>query len=165
MLALLQRRDWQAANDPVSALMLAQVSAEDMTQVWHAAIMRPPLAPCRVLVAVEEDTVVGFATTMPSDDPDAEESRDGLISEFLIDDSVRGRGHGSRLLNAAVDTLRADGFTRATWWVRSTDDRLRLFLTESGWAADGSHREIGSDDDQVRIKQVRLHTSIGEDAE
>ena len=52
------------------------------------------------------------------------------------------------------------GFTRATCWVGSTDDDLRRFLSEAGWAADGSHREIGLADDSVRIKQVRLHTDI-----
>ncbi|MDO5498547.1 MAG: GNAT family N-acetyltransferase [Propionibacteriaceae bacterium] len=124
----------------------------------------PPLAACRVLVAVAaEGGVVGFATTLPSDDPDATAGTDGLIAEFLIDPGARGRGHGSRLLHACIDTLRADGFALATTWVRSTDDDLRRFLTSAGWAPDGSHREIGLTDDSVRIKQVRLHTDITAD--
>ncbi len=36
------------------------------------------------------------------------------------------------------------------------------FLTASGWAADGASREIGSDDESLRLKQVRLHTDLGE---
>jgi hypothetical protein len=65
------------------------------------------------------------------------------------------------LLNATVDTLRADGFTRATWWVRSDDDVLRHFLLEAGWAADGAHTEVAIDEDGPRVKLVRLHTAIG----
>ena len=72
-------------------------------------------------------------------------------------------GHGSRLLHAAVDTLRADRFRRATTWVLSTDDVRRRFLTDSGWASDGAARELDlSGDGTVRVKQVRLHTDIGE---
>ena len=63
-------------------------------------------------------------------------------------------------MNACVDTLRADGFVRARHWLRSDDDVRRTFLTEAGWAPDGAHREIGSEDDAVRVKQIRLHTAI-----
>ena len=71
-------------------------------------------------------------------------------------------GHGSRLLNAVVDTIRADGFRRVTVWVNSTDDVLRAFYTDSGWAPDGAHRELDLyGDESVRIKQIRLHTDPG----
>ena len=59
-----------------------------------------------------------------------------------------------------VDTLRADGYTRATWWVRATDDPLRGFLTGAGWAADGAHTEVGGEDEESGVKFVRLHTDI-----
>ena len=84
---------------------------------------------------------------------------DGTVAEFTIDPQAQRRGHGSRLLNACVDTLRADGFERATWWVRSTDDVVRRFLVEAGWAADGSHQEVGTDHG-TRLKLIRLHTDI-----
>ena len=74
--------------------------------------------------------------------------------------TARRRGHGSRLLNACVDTLRADGFVRVRHWLRADDDLRRAFLTDAGWAADGAHREIGSEDDAIRVKQIRLHTAI-----
>ncbi len=159
-IATIQRRAWnQQLPAEVAGSVLGEVDLEEMTRSWHAAIVRPPLAEFRVLVAVTDDRVVGFAALGPSDDPDAEPGEDGLVAEFAIDPAAQRAGHGSRLLNACVDTLRADGFERATWWVRSTDDALRRFLVESGWAADGGHQEIGLDDD-ARIKLVRLHTDI-----
>lgn len=163
-IAALQRRSWAEELDGVGLTLIENLALDDMVGAWHEAITRPPLAACRVLVAVEDDRVVGFATTLPSDDPDATAGVDGLISEFIIDPVARGRGHGSRLLNACVDTLRADGFARATTWVRSTDDAGRRFITESGWAPDGSHREIGTEDG-TRMKQVRLHTDISAEGE
>lgn len=162
-IAEIQRRLWLDQLGPDQAEpMLSSITQELATEAWQAAIIRPPQARYRVLVAVESDRLTGFATTRPSDDPDADAARDGLIDEFGIDPAARSRGHGSRMLNACVDTLRADGFTRATLWVMTTQDAFRRFLTEAGWAPDGGHREIGTEDESIRIKQVRLHTEIGE---
>ena len=160
-IAAVQRRGWvQQLPAELAESMLAGVDLDAMTGSWHAAIVRPPLAQFRVLAAVADDRVVGFAAIGPSADPDAEPGADGVVAEFTVDPSAQRRGHGSRLLHACVDTLRADGFTRGTWWVRSTDDALRDFLIAGGWAADGSHQEVGTDNDRARVKLIRLHTDI-----
>jgi GNAT superfamily N-acetyltransferase len=162
-IARIQRRGWQQRLAPEAAAVLGDVALDAMVEAWHRAIIRPPAARFRVLVAVSSgDGVVGFAATVPSADADAA-ADDGEIEEFVIDPPAQRRGHGSRLLHACVDTLSADGFGRARWWLGATDDVLRAFATDAGWAADGASREIGVDDDeqpQVRLKQVRLHTDI-----
>lgn len=165
-IAELQRRTWGdgwAAD--VAAAVLAGVTVEEMTEAWHRAISRPPQARYRVLVAVEQHRVVGYATTVPAQDPDADPGRDGEVQEFAVDPPARHRGHGSRLLNACADTLRADGFSRARWWVAARDEPLRSFLGAAGWAPDGSTRVIGPEDDAVRVAQVRLHTDLTSDPE
>lgn len=126
---------------------------------WHAALVKPGDARNRILVALERNLVRGFAITAPAGDPDADPVADGALDEFTIDPSHRGTGHGSRLLQACVDTLRADRFTRATCWVRSTDDAMREFLESAGWAPDGATRELEADTGE-RVRQVRLHTSL-----
>lgn len=134
-----------------------------MVQAWERVIARPADARNRVLVAVGEGgRVVGFATTGPSDDPDAEAGADGEVDQFWIDPPAQRRGHGSRLLNACADTLRADGFMRARWWMLAADVVLRRFLTVSGWEPDGATRTIGDDDGTVTLAQLRLHTSLDE---
>jgi ribosomal protein S18 acetylase RimI-like enzyme len=157
----LQRRSW-AVQWPadLAELMLGSVSLAQMTESWRSAIERPPQASFRVLVATDGERVVGFASTMPSQDGDADPSVDGAIDQFVVDPAAQHRGHGSRLLNACADTLRADGFGRACCWVNARDDAIRRFLTAAGWAADGATREIGPEDESIRIKQVRLHTSL-----
>ncbi|WP_375422843.1 GNAT family N-acetyltransferase [uncultured Friedmanniella sp.] len=159
--AELQRRVWDSelAADVAEAL-LAEVSTADMTLAWEQAISRPPQARYRVLVAVADARVVGFATTVPGQDPDADEAADGEVGEFAVDPPARHRGHGSRLLNACADTLRADGFRQARWWVGEANEELRGFLAAAGWVPDGSSREIGSDDESVRLSQIRLHTDL-----
>jgi GNAT superfamily N-acetyltransferase len=160
-IAGLQRRVWSDSGDRVSRSLLSSIALEAMAEAWHAAITRPPDARFRVLVAIAEGRVVGLATTVPSQDADADPQLDGAIDELVVDPVARGRGHGSRLVNACADTLRADGFVRARHWLRTDDDARRVFLTEAGWSPDGAHREIGSEDDSVRVKQIRLHTAIG----
>lgn len=160
-LASMQRRAWQQQFPPdVAQAVLADVDLDVMTQSWQAAIVRPPLAQFRVLVAIGNGRPVGFAAVGPSDDADATPGEDALVAEFIIDPQAQRRGHGSRLLNAIADTLRADGFTRATWWVRSTDDPLRRFLTSAGWDADGSHQTVGTEDEAAKVKMIRMHTAL-----
>lgn len=164
-IAELQRRSW-ATQWPadLAELMLRSVSLAEMTDSWRSAIERPPQAAFRVLVATDGTRVVGFATTMPSQDDDADQSLDGAIEVFVVDPAAQHRGHGSRLLNACADTLRADGFGSARCWVNAADDALRAFLGAAGWAADGATREIGPEDESVRLKQVRLHTNLRADS-
>jgi ribosomal protein S18 acetylase RimI-like enzyme len=159
-LAALQRRAWAAQlSEELAETLLVSVAEPEMTEAWHRAITRPPQASYRVLVAVEGGRIVGFASTMPSPDEDSEPGVDGQIEEFVIDPAAQQRGHGSRLLNACADTLRSDGFRRAYCWV-GQDDALVRFLTGAGWAPDGAEREIGTDDEAVRLRQVRLHTDL-----
>ena len=160
-IAAIQRRSWsQLLTAVLRDAALTQVGVEEMTEVWHHAISRPPESRFRVMVAVQERTVVGFGTTTPSGDPDADAVSDGEIDEFVIDPTAQRRGHGSRLMHACIDTLRADGFGRAHHWVSTSDDVRRQFFVAAGWAADGGHRELGLDTDDTTLKQIRLHTDI-----
>jgi GNAT superfamily N-acetyltransferase len=139
--------------------VLADLNPAQFAAQWRAALIAPGEARNRVMVALAGRTLVGFAAITPSDDPDADPQRDALIAELAVNPEATRAGHGSRLLNAVVDTVRADGFNRVTVWVNSTDDILRAFYTEAGWAPDGAHRELDLyGDESVRIKQIRLHT-------
>jgi GNAT superfamily N-acetyltransferase len=160
-ISAVQRRGWLGLPAPLAESLLAEVDEPAMVGAWEQVIARPADARQRVLVAVGENgRLVGFATTGPSDDPDAEAGADGEVDQFWVDPPAQRRGHGSRLLNACADTLRADGFTHARWWVLTSDVVLRGFLIGAGWEPDGATRSIGAEDGTVRIDQVRLHTSL-----
>jgi GNAT superfamily N-acetyltransferase len=153
----------QELADVLPADLLESMDAERFAATWHASMVTPEDARNRVLVALERNTLRGFAVTTPSPDPDSDPVADGELTELVVDPGHRGAGHGSRLLHACVDTLRADRFARATCWVSATDDERRRFLTGAGWAPDGAHRELDlHGDGTVRVKQVRLHTDLRE---
>ncbi|UYM04504.1 GNAT family N-acetyltransferase [Solicola gregarius] len=141
--------------------IIDSLDADEFARKWSASMDKPGDARNRVLVALERAAVRGFAVTAPSSDPDADPIADGEVAEFIVDGAARRQGHGSRLLQACTDTLRADRFTRATWWVASTNDDLRTFVEGTGWAPDGAHRELDLDGSgATTVKQIRLHTSL-----
>jgi GNAT superfamily N-acetyltransferase len=143
----------------IPAEVLDELDPQELVERWTTTISSPKDARMRVLVALERADVRGFALVHPSYDPDSDQVADGEVGEFVIDPAHQRAGHGSRLLQAAMDTLQADKFTRAVWWINSTDDILRAFVTESGWQPDGAHRELATETGTT-VKQVRLHTSL-----
>jgi GNAT superfamily N-acetyltransferase len=163
-IAAVQVRAWQRAYAGVlPAGVLSALPVDEFAAQWQTSIARPREARQRVLVALERARVRGFAATAPATDGDADPAHDAELAEFVVDPEATGMGHGSRLLHAAVDTMRSDGFHRATLWLNAGDDVLRGFLGAQGWAADGAHRELDLDGDgSVLVKQVRLHTGLAD---
>lgn len=170
-IAAVQVRAWRLTYaDQLPDEVVESLDAEVIAAQWRASLHRPPDARNRALVVLSGEQVVGFAATAPADDPDTDPVADGAIIAFHIDPDATGHGHGSRLLNASVDTLRSDGFHRAVTWLFAGDDALRAFLTDAGWAPDGAHRELVSDPEAesdtesgARTKQIRLHCSLDEE--
>lgn len=160
-IAELQLRAWR---DMYSDLVPPDALPTDVaatTARWRGSLAGSKDARNRVLVALERNRVVGFAITSPASDPDCDAVADAELMEFIIDPDERGKGHGSRLLQAAVDTMKADRFTRAVLWSMATDDALRGLLAEAGWAPDTAHRELDLDGEGTTlVEQVRLHTAF-----
>ncbi len=140
--------------------LLTSYSDEQMSTSWREAILRPPLATMRILVADDGDgTLVGFAVVGPNDDPDADIS-DAELVEWHLHPEHRESDHADRLMHAVIDTVRADGFSTIRHWLATDDDSHRKFLTDLGWAADQAHREIGTEDGHLRLRQIRMHTCV-----
>jgi GNAT superfamily N-acetyltransferase len=161
-IAELQLRTWREVYAGLVPSDALPSDVEAATGAWRTSLSSPRDARNRAMVALERNRVVGFAITSPADDPDCDRVADAELRELTIDPTERGRGHGSRLLQAAVDTMRADGFSRAVLWAIASDDALRGFLTGAGWAPDTAHRELDLDGEGTTlVRQVRLHTNLG----
>jgi ribosomal protein S18 acetylase RimI-like enzyme len=164
-IAELQLLTWPALYAgvlPATAFPSGPEQVAAAAAAWRRSLSAPGDARNRVLVALERNRVVGFVITGPATDPDCDPVADAEVGELTVDPRERGSGHGSRLLQAAADTMVADRFVRAVTWVLATDDALRRFLTEAGWAADSAHRELDLDGTgTTAVKQVRLHTRLG----
>ncbi len=163
-IAAVQVRAWrQEYAGLLPAEVLDALDPGEFAEAWRGSMTAPKDARNRVLVALERNTVRGFAVTGPAQDPDRDPISDGEIAELTVDPDHTHQGHGSRLVQASAETLKADRFTHAVIWLASTDDDRRAFLTGAGWDADGAHRELDlHGDGSVRVKQIRLHTDLAD---
>lgn len=144
----MQLATWATAYTYVPGLDLPLVQ---VAAAWLNAIEAPPSPQHRVLVACDEDQVVGFATSEPEGD--------GVeLTTLLVEPTWGRRGHGSRLIAASVEHWRGDGSTVATCWVFVADQVLSTFLESAGWALDGQVR--GLDTGSSVLTQHQLHTSL-----
>jgi ribosomal protein S18 acetylase RimI-like enzyme len=129
---------------------------------WEGSLASPPSSRHRVLVAVGTGdggtrVVAGFASFGPATDADRWPATDGELYELCVAQGQAGRGHGSRLLNAAAATLAEDGFGTVGAWVLEGDASARRFLESAGWAADGARKEL---DMGSRVPAMRLHAAL-----
>lgn len=158
-IAAVQRAHWlRSYGETADPEQLETLDETVMTARWSQLISAPRDARIRTLVALERAALRGFALVHPCHDPDADQVRDAEVGEFVVAVEHQRQGHGSRLLHACVDTIRADGFERIVWWVSPTDDVLRAWLLAAGWAPDGAHREFAATGGP--LKQIRLHTAL-----
>jgi GNAT superfamily N-acetyltransferase len=146
--------------------VLASLSLDTATAAWRVAASNPPSAHHHLLVALEQETIVGFAASVPADDLEAgdpEPDATVAIGPLLVEPRWGRRGHGSRLLAAAVDLARIDGLRRAISWLPEADATSRGFFASAGWAADGYVRVL--DTGAGELREVRIHTSLVESTE
>lgn len=113
--------------------VIAQLDVPAMRDRWASAITSPPGPGFAVLVALDGPRIVGFAAVSPGQ----------VLSLEVLPEAQRG-GHGSRLLAAAVDRLRADGSDTVTTWALADDTARATFLKASGLGEDGRSRTLAT---------------------
>lgn len=125
------------------------------------------VASAHVLVGLEGERIVGFAlihagvvdgeSVLEPTDEDAQHT--ALLAQLLVEPRWGRRGHGSRLLAAATDLVREDGFTRVVTWVPEQGTSGVGFLKTAGWALDGYARGLDNGSG-VTVRELRWHTSL-----
>jgi len=131
-----QIASWQSAYaGMIPQEHLDGLSIDVRVGVWEPYIAggaRPGL-----LVAVDEDRVVGFVGLGASRDADAGPTT-GEVGALYLAPSHWRRGIGEALVAAGLPLLADDGFTEATLWVLARNERGRAFYEATGWALDGA---------------------------
>lgn len=156
-------RSWRVRfAELLPADVLDRMDAGDLAMVWASAILNPPTPGHRVLVAVDDDVVVGYAAIGPAGDPDAEAGTVELLALEVDPDRTR-QGHGSRLMAAAMDVAKEGGAEDAVAWCALDDQVRRAFLQSAGWGPDTAFRDVvvGPGDEDV-VREVRLVTDLRE---
>jgi GNAT superfamily N-acetyltransferase len=170
-IARIQVSTWRTAYAEIlPAEVLEGLTEDQAAPAWQAAIAAPPTDGHRVLVAFEGRQAVGFTALGPAtaDDLDLGDATPAgdvphagstvVVTPLLVEPRWGRRGHGSRLLAAAVDLARDDGATRALAWVLEPDSASRSFFAAAGWEADGVARIL--DTGPTTLRELRLHADI-----
>ena len=133
-------------------------------QAWRTAVEAPPTPAHLVLVALEQETVVGFTALGPGELADGEvpdpSGPTSELSTLLVEPRWGRRGHGSRLLAAVADLSAASGVLQLRMWVPADDAVTAAFLTSAGWAADGWARTLDTGGSPLR--EHSWHTLLDE---
>lgn len=158
---LVQATVWREAYAGVlPEEVLDSFEPQAFASAWRRSLASPPPGVYRLLVACAGDQVVGFASIGPSQDPDASPET-GELTVIGVHPQAQRAGHGSRLLNAAVDTLRGAGAERMAVWVLAADEDTRAFLVASGLGPDGAYRDRVVSPDGATAREVRLVAELG----
>lgn len=142
-IARVQLAAWRSTHAERLAGALEQLDESAFEPGWSEAITAPPSRAHRVLVACAGVRVVGFVAVRPV----AEDTGEVVALEVHPDE--QRSGHGSRLLAAAVDTMRQDGARAMTAWVLDGDEARERFYSGAGLGPDGRVRELAAGHDVV----------------
>ena len=179
-IARIQLDTWrQAYSEILPAQLLSSLTAERATEVWAQAISAKPSPRHHLFVALEQQWIVGFTalgTVDENEPPAAQHTAEAgaetdassgiagetswpeqavLLGPLLVEPRWGRRGHGSRLLAAAIDHARGDGARQALAWIPEADQASNTFLRGAGWAPDGYVRGLDTGGQQLR--EIRLH--------
>jgi RimJ/RimL family protein N-acetyltransferase len=114
----------------------------------------------RVVVAIEDETIVGFAGVGPARD---ETRTRGELYMINVAPSAWGRGIASALLTTCVNELAAFGHHEAILWVLRQNARARRFYQREGWTQEGDRRDTISENgfsfevDELRYVRALPH--------
>lgn len=153
-----QAQVWRRAfADVVEPETLQAFEAAEFEQAWRSSLAAPPSPVHRLLVATELDTIVGFVAVGPVMQDGAHEGEAEILAGGVHPDH-RGKGHGSRLLNAAMDTLAANDRSYVRVRIMERDTPVVRFLATAGFVVSGGYadRIVTSAGDTVR--EIEMHT-------
>jgi GNAT superfamily N-acetyltransferase len=130
-------RSWQEAyRGLMPDEYLDGLRPEERAQCY--AFTEPGLAGPETIVAVERETVCGFATIGSCRDDDRPAT--GELLALYVDPDRWGLGIGRTLIQEARARLDRQGAEEASLWVVADNARAERFYRIDGWSPDGARR-------------------------
>lgn len=143
---------WQAAYPGIlPASTLQAFTVENRRKFWTGVGLGEPASERPVFVAVEGDSVVGFAVCGPPRDADMR--FDAELYVLNVDPARWRRGVGRRLFEHCVDHLAAHDRGSFYLWVLAANERARRFYESLGGKALGD-RIRDADFDGIGVPEV-----------
>ena len=157
---LVQAHVWQHAYAEILPRpVLDGLTGPLFGNAWRRSLESPPDPRHRLLVATAGPQVVGYVSIGPApEEPGVEPATTGALLDGGVHPDALRQGHGSRLLNAAIDTLRAgaDQLDAVMVWVLADAEDVQAFLRGAGFEPDGAWRDRQVDEEGGTAREVRL---------
>jgi len=160
---LVQAEAWrQAYAGLLPEEVLAEFEGPRFAGAWRRSLESPPTTLHRLLVACAGEQVVGFAAIGPAEDEGDATVPEGAgeLLVLAVHPAARRAGHGSRLLNAAADTLRANDRTVLLAWLPAADEGARAFVQRAGLEPDGAWRDRVVGPDGQTLREIRVRAQL-----
>ena len=148
---------WQTAyKDLLPADYLASLSAEQREKWWRECISA---GTPQLLVAKDNDSIVGWINFGKSRDDDAPESRAEIWALYAAPTSF-STGIGRMLWLCALEQLTMQGFTSCSLWVIAENSRAIRFYRKAGFVRDDRGPAKSFDLGGVQLQEVRYVRAI-----
>lgn len=138
-IASIHVRAWQAAyRGIVPDTHLDSLSIEKRTVFWRSLIegkVPDGSRNLRVVVALDDDKVVGWIATSLTRDSDKDDQW-GEVQAIYVDPQCQQRGIGRRLMEYGTIALTNSGLAHVSLWVLSKNAGARRFYEQMGFIAD-----------------------------
>ena len=148
---------WQAAYQGlIPAEVLKAMTVEKRLAYWKEAI---EYSDPQILVALDNDKVIGFVGFDRSRDPGTKSSVGEIWAMYVTPEHWR-KGAGLALWDGARDGLKEEGCTQVTLWVLLANERALQFYEQAA----GFKREMPSlratAYGSVKLEEIRLKRSV-----
>jgi L-amino acid N-acyltransferase YncA len=155
--ASLHVRAWQWAyrGQLPEAALQSLSSSEEQREVWWRELVERSGAE-RLFVALRGNELVGFISTAPSRETDADNWAE--LGAIYLEEGVTRQGIGKALQEIALSELKQRRFSEVMMWVLKSNDRGRFFFEATGWQLDGQIKSEPWKD--VQLEQVRYRRPL-----
>lgn len=137
-LARLHIASWRAAYQGlIPSTFLESLEEEPRILRWRSLIEEQSSDLPQVLVAIENDEMVGFTRVNRTRDSDLDKSLWGEIEAIYVHPDRWGSGYGTALLDMGAEVARASGLSRLSLWVLTDNQQARAFYAHCGWEPEG----------------------------
>ncbi len=127
---------WQNAyKGQIPDSILDSLSIDEKTESWGKELKNPHKN-TYAYVADVDGVVAGWVTGGVSRDEDVTKETGELYGIYVHPDYT-DKGLGSKLMGHLLDTLKRDGYKKATLWVLDTNEKTRKWYESKGWQVEG----------------------------